>query len=93
VVEPAHDLQVLPAGEFFLDGGRLPGEPDPAAHRVGVPHHVQALDLHPARVRLQQPGEDLHRGRLARPVRAEHAEHGSCGNGEIDPAQCVDLTE
>jgi hypothetical protein len=44
VEEPPDDLEVLAAGEFFLDGGRLPGQPDGAADRGRLLHDVTALD-------------------------------------------------
>ena len=37
VVEPPDDLEVLPAGELLLDGGRLPGQADRAADRGRLP--------------------------------------------------------
>ena len=93
VIEPPDDLQVLPAGQFLLDGGRLPGQPDRPADRGRFPHHVVTLDDRPAAVRLEQRGQDPDRGGLARPVRPQNAEHGPARHRQIYAAQRADLTE
>ena len=93
VVQPPDDLQVLPAGQLFLDGGRLPGQPDRPAHRGRLPDHVVALDHRPPPVREQQGGQDAYRGGLARAVGPEHAEHRPARHGQVDTAQRVHLPE
>jgi hypothetical protein len=93
VVQPPDDLQVFPAGQLLLDGGRLPGQPDRPADRGRLSHHVVALDHRPPPVREQQGGQDADRGGLARAVRPEHAEYRPARHGQVDPAQRVYLPE
>ena len=50
----------------------------------GFAAHIEAEDLGAASVALQDRGEDPHGGRLARPVRAEQAEHAAGRNREVD---------
>ena len=93
VVQPPDELQVLPAGELFLDGRRLSGQADRAAYRTRLPDDVIALDQGPAAIREQQRGQDPHGGCLARAVRAEYAEHGPARHRQVDTAKRVYLAE
>jgi hypothetical protein len=93
VVQPPHDLQVLAAGELFLNGRGLAGQADRAAHRCGLPDDVIALHQGPAAIREQQRGQDAHGGRLARAVRAQHAEHGPARHRQVDTAKRAYLAE
>ncbi len=93
VVEAPDDLEVLPAGELLLNGGRLPRQPDRAADRRRLPYHVAALHQRLPAVRQQQRGQDPHGGRLARAVRAEHAENRPARDRQVDSAQRANLPE
>ena len=87
VVQLAHHLQVLEAGEVLVDGGVLPRQADLRAERRGVLHHVQADDAGGAAVGLEQRGEDADGGGLAGPVGSEQAEDGPGTRGEVHAAQ------
>ena len=93
VVQPPDDLQVLPAGELLLDGGRLAGQPDGAADRGRLAHDVMALDHRPAAVGQQQRGQDPHRGGLPGAVGAEHAEHRPARHRQVDTARRLHIPE
>jgi hypothetical protein len=54
---------------------------------VRLAHHVVAVDGGVALVGLDQGGEDADRCRLARPVRAEQAEHRSGLDLQRDPVE------
>src|SRR5262249_30855815 len=47
---------------------------DALAHAQGIVQHVEAVHLHAPRRRRQEAGQDAHRRRLARAVRAEEAD-------------------
>ena len=51
MVEPSHHPEVLRAGEVLVDGGELTGEPDQAAHDVGLGGDV--VTEHPGHCRCQ----------------------------------------
>jgi hypothetical protein len=93
VVEAAHDLEVLPAGQLELDRGRLACQPDAAAHRGGVANHVVPLDGDPPGIRSQEGREDANGGGLAGAVGTEHAEHAPPGHREVDATERVHLAE
>jgi hypothetical protein len=93
VVEAPHDLEVLAPGELQLDRGRLPREPDVAAHRRGVANHVVSLDDDPPGIRSQERGEHAHRSRLARAVGSQHAQHGAARHGQVDAAKRAHLAK
>ena len=93
VVQPPDDLEILPAGELLLNGGRLPGQPDQAADRGCLPDDIASLDQCLALVRLQQGSEDAHGRCLARAVRPEDAEHRPAWHDKIDSAERVYVPE
>ena len=76
VVQAAHQLEVLEAGEVVVDGGVLPREPDLLAHAAGAAQHVNAGDPGRTAVRLEQGRQDPDGGRLACAVRAQEPQHG-----------------
>ena len=86
-LEDAHHLEVLAPGEVGIDGGVLPGEPDPATHGVGLLHHVVAQDLGSALVGIEHRGQHPHHGRLARAVGSEQSEHRAGFDLEVDPVE------
>ena len=51
VVEPAHHVEVLEAGQVLVDRGVLPGDPDAPAQLAGVTDDVEAEHLGRARRR------------------------------------------
>jgi len=67
-------VQVLPATENLVDRGKLPGQPEQVPNGNGVLHDIEAEDLGPPRVWLEQRGEDADERRLACPIGAEKAE-------------------
>ena len=81
------------AGEVLVDRGVLAGEAHPAAHRVGLAHHVVAEDAGLAAVGPQQGGEHPHGGGLAGAVRAEDAVDRAGGHGEVDAVDGPGLAE
>ncbi len=85
MVQVRHERQVLPTGEQLVDGRELPGDPDGRPDRLGVSGHVMAGDGGPPSVGRQQGGEDPHRRGLARPVRADQAQHGPLGDRQVQP--------
>jgi hypothetical protein len=93
VVQPPDELEVLPAGELLLNGRRLAGQADRAAHRGRRADDVVAVHQGPSGVRQQQRGHDAHGGRLARAVRPEEAEHRPVRNGQVDAAQRAHVPE
>ena len=93
LVELADHLQVLAAGQVFVDGRELAGQADRAAHLVRVLEHVDARDDGAPAVGLQQGGQDADGGRLAGAVRPEQAEHGAFGHVEVDAVQRPYVTE
>ena len=87
VGEARHHVDVLPAREVLVHGGVLAGEPDDAAHRVGLGDHVVAEHRGAPGVGAEDGGEDAHDRGLARPVRAEQPEHGAGLHLEGDPVE------
>src|SRR5581483_1957883 len=57
VIEAAHDVEVLAAGQLLLDGGRLAGEADDLADGGGGADDVASLDEGAPAVGLEQGGE------------------------------------
>ena len=91
VVEAAHHLEVLLAGQVLVDGRVLAGQPDVRAQPGRIPHHVEARDLRRAAVGRQQRREDAHRGRLAGAVGTEQSQHRARGRAQVDAAQRLDV--
>ena len=87
VVEAPHHVEVLVAGQVFVDRGasgptgRSARGPCPAPRDVDSRHQGRAL------VRLEQRRQDPNRGRLAGAVRAEQPEHGPLGNRQIEAVE------
>jgi hypothetical protein len=91
VVEAADHVEVLEAREVLVDRGVLPRQADPRAQRGRLLHHVEPRDAGAAGVGDEQRGEDPHRGRLARPVGAEQAEHRALLHLQVDPVEGDDV--
>ncbi len=77
VAQAADHADVLAAGQVLVDGGVLAGQPDDAAHDVGLARHVVAEDGGRALVGFEDRGQDAHRRGLAGAVGTEQAEHGA----------------
>jgi hypothetical protein len=77
VVQVAHQVQVLRAGEQPVHRGELAGDADRGAYRVGLGGDRVPGDAYLARVRTDQRRRDVHGRGLAGTVRAEQGEHGS----------------
>ena len=87
VVQAADHLEVLEAGQVLVDGRVLAGEADLGAQRRGVAHDVEPRDPRGAAVRLQQRGQDPHRGGLAGSVGAEQSQHAARTCREVHAAE------
>jgi hypothetical protein len=93
LVELADHLEVLPAGQVFVDRRELTGQADGTADRVGLFQHVDARHHSSSAVGPQQGGQAADGGRLARAVRPEQAEDRALGHVEIDTVQGPYVTE
>ena len=82
---PEHD-EIGSSGHAVVQGGQLPGQPDPAPHGAALRHHVVAGHPGPSGVGAQQRGEHPHDGGLPRPVGSEQAHDGPRRDLQIDPA-------
>ncbi len=83
----ADHLEVLPAGEQLVEGGRLGGHPDPPPHLGRLGGDIEARDRRTPLVRMAQGGEDPDRRGLAGAVGPQHAEDRACRDGEVDAGQ------
>ena len=84
-MEPADDVEVLPARELVLDGFGLAGEADDPAHCIGFTNDVVALDGRGATRGGQQRGQYAYRGGFPRAVGAQQAQDGAAWDGEVCP--------
>ena len=91
--EPSDQHQVLPPGEIVVDRGVLTGEPDDAAHELGLADHVVPGDGRVSAVGTEQCREDADRGRLARAVGPEQAHDGGFGRLEVDARERGEVAE
>ena len=92
-VQAGHHRHVLPARHHLLDRGRLAGQPDHAAHRHGVLHHVVAVDAQRPRVGRDQRRHHADERGLAGAVGPEdgHGLPGRQGQGQL--RERLDLPE
>src|SRR4029078_12689663 len=81
-LDPAREHEVLTAGGHGVVAGFLGDESDTAPDAARRRGDLGTGDRGRARVRASQGGEDLHGGRLARPVGSEQAEDGAPLDGE-----------
>ncbi|CAM5496599.1 hypothetical protein SALBM311S_03384 [Streptomyces alboniger] len=93
LVELADHLEVLAAGQVFVDRRELTGQADRAPYLVGLLEHVEAGDDGLSAVGAQQGRQTADRGRLARAVRSEQAEDRALGDIEVDAVQSLYVTE
>ncbi len=84
VVEPADHLEVLLAGQVLVHRGELAGEPDETADHLRFRADVVTEHTGHAGIVGDDRCEDPHDRGLARPVRPEQSEHGSCLDLEGD---------
>ena len=89
-VEPALQLEQLPAGLHRVEADLLQGHADAAPHRVTVGNHIMAGDRGAPSGRRQQRAEHPHRGGLARAVRSEEAEDLAGGHVQVNLAHRLD---
>ena len=82
VAQLAHQHQVLPGGEHVVDRGELSGQADLLADLGGLLRHVEPGDARRAAVGVDQRGQDVDRGRLARAVGSEQGEDRAPFDGE-----------
>jgi hypothetical protein len=87
VPQPGDQDEVLPAGEDLVDRRELPAETDGLAYVGGLRGDVEAVDSGRPCVGLEQRGQDLHHGGLARPVGAEQGEDAPPRHVEVHAAQ------
>src|SRR5438552_14729921 len=93
VVQLSDELEVLEAGQVWVDRGELPCEADLRTKHLGVSDHVETHDLGPATIRLQQRGEDPNRRGLPGAVRAEHGKDRRALYADVDAAEREDVAE
>ena len=79
--------QVLATGAELVDARVLRHVAECATHREALAQHVVARDRRRARVRGRERDERPHGRRLARPVRAEQAEHLAFAHRERDAVE------
>ena len=82
VVETANHLEVLRAGEVFVDGGVLAGEADAASDPIGMLDDVDPVHGGGARGGQKDRRQDPDHGGLARAVGPQEAEDLALGNVE-----------
>ena len=85
--------QVLAAGQALVQRGLLAGDARSARAPPGVGGDVVAGHERAAGGGGEQRREDPHRGRLARAVVAEQAEHGARLDREIQPRERLGVAE
>ena len=89
-VEPALELEQLASRLDRIEPDLLERDADPPADLGWVGHDVDAGHAGRARGRRQQRAQHPHRGRLARAVRAEEAEHLARAEAEVDSPHGLD---
>ena len=82
VAQLADEHEVLAGGEDVVDRGELSGHADVLADLGGLGRHVEPGNGRRAAVGLDQRGEDVDDGGLARAVGAEQGEHRASLDGE-----------
>jgi hypothetical protein len=78
---------------YFVHRHGLTGEPDLAAHLVGLAQRVVAGDRDGSAVGLEQRGQDPDRGRLTGAVGSEQGDDGALRYREIDLLDRLRLPE
>ena len=91
--QPAHHLEVLPAGHRLLHGRELTGQADQLPHPGGLAQGVDAVDVQRPRVRAQQRGHRPDERGLARSVRPQQGHHAARADDEVQPGQRLGLAE
>jgi len=82
-IQPALELQKLAAGLHRIEADLLEGDADPAPDLGGLADHIQAGHRGATGGRRKQRAKHPHRGRLARAVWAQEAEHLARGDGQV----------
>ena len=87
-IEQPHELEVLPPGQQFVDGGELTGEADQWAQPT---RHRRRRRTPPRVARplsgFKQRRQDSHERRLARAVRTQQSEHPALLGSEVDTGE------
>ena len=78
-------------GEHVVDGHLLTGEHDRSTDAGRIGDDVMAGDPGAAPVRSGQSRQDVHHGRLARPVRPEQTDNLAVTDLKADVAQGVNI--
>jgi len=91
VVELSDHLKVLESGEVFVDGNRLPGQPDVRLDSVGFPGDVVARHRGTSTIGLKEGRKDSHGRRLPGAVRTEQGEQRSLLHLQVEPIERPDL--
>ena len=81
-------LEVLAAARLRVEPRLLPDHADRPAHAVGVANDVETRYTCLAVIGPGQRREDLYRGRLAGPIRAEQPEDRPGLHLEAEPGEC-----
>jgi ABC-type transport system involved in cytochrome bd biosynthesis fused ATPase/permease subunit len=77
----------LITGEEIVHRRALAGDADHGAHRIWLLGEIVTGDAHLATIGGDQRGENLHRGGLARAIRAEQCEGRSLDNVQINAVE------
>ena len=93
MIQTAHHLQVLEAGQVLVHCCVLTREPDPGAQHRRVLLDVVPGNARAAAVGAQERCEHFHERRLPGAVRAEQAVDDPGGDGQIDVVERANLAE
>ena len=74
VIERSNDVEELARGQRFVQRGRLGNVSDPPLHLERMRHDVESGHPRASRRRLDHPGQQFDRRRLAGAIRSEEAE-------------------
>lgn len=91
VVEPADHLEILEAGEVFVDRGILAGGADARAQGLWIVEYVDARDGGGALIGYQQSGQNANSRGLSRAIGAEKRGDGTFRNGQVESVQGDEL--
>jgi hypothetical protein len=87
------EAEVVLRAEPLVEAGVLEQRAGVASHFRAVRARVETEHARRAGRRLDQPKEEMDRGRLAGAVRAEKGEDRAFGDGEAEMVECADRAE
>ena len=90
-IEPAVDVEHLPAGQVGVEHQVLEGHADPPPHLVGRAHDIVPRDAGAAGGRLHQGGQYIDRRGFASAIGAEQRVDAAVRHAEVDAVECPHL--